>query len=220
MKKIVCDASSIISISDNCLLSVLDQMHDKMQLVISKRVKEELIDKPLKTHRFALKALILRKFLNNGMMEVYDKAEINDYAKRITDLANSLLSYKKRQLMILHRGEAESLACLKSLGENTLLVDERTTRHLIEDPELLQKYMENITQHRLNMNNEVLDELQKELKGINVIRSSELLAYAYEKGMLEGLDSKRVLEAGLYALKFSGCSITRDEIKEYTHLLS
>ena len=63
-----------------------------------------------------------------------------------------------------------------------------------------------------------LEELQKKLIGINVIRSAEVVANAYEKDLLPW-KGKQVLEAALYAVKYSGCSITREEIEEYQKIL-
>ena len=52
---------------------------------------------------------------------------------------------------------------------------------------------------------------------LQLFRSSEMLAAAYEKGYfssLGGLELK-TLEAGLYSLKFAGCAISFEEINSY-----
>jgi hypothetical protein len=179
----------------------------------------ETLDTPLSTKRFKLKALQIKAYIAKGVIEVIDDPFIYDYSLKITDLANSLLSYKGNDVKIVHQGEAEVIACLKLLKENTILLDERTTRHLIEDPEQLKRYMESRTNFKLDMDEQIRKSLTKELAGINVIRSAELFAYAYEKQLFPQYSVEGGLEAGLYALKFAGCSITDEEIKDYVELL-
>ena len=215
--KIPCDSSSIISLADNCLLRILEGTQHKF--VIPKRVKMEIFDSPFSTKRFKLRAIQINSFLQRGAMEVVDDPFIHSYSEEITDLANSLLSYRGDNVKIIHQGEAEVIACLKLLKSNTIILDERTTRHLIEDPDRMRKYMEARTGLRMEMDEAVKRRIVKELAGINVIRSAEVFAYAYEKGLVAYHGAKGALEAGLYALKFSGCSITEEEIKDYIELL-
>jgi predicted nucleic acid-binding protein len=216
MTRIPCDSSSLISLSDNCVLRLLEGLGHKF--VIPKRIKMEVFDNPLSTKRFKLKALQINSYIKKGVIEVIEDPFIYDYAQKITDLANSLLSYHGSNVKIIHQGEAEVIACLKVLKENTILLDERTTRHLIEDPDQLKKYMQSRTNLILEMDEQVKKALAKELSNVNVIRSAEVFAYAYEKGLMPQY-GKEALEGGLYALKFSGCSITDDEIKDYVELL-
>ena len=65
---------------------------------------------------------------------------------------------------------------------------------------------------------EKLKELREVLPSVPVIRSTEIAAIAFEKKLpyisFAG-DKRDVLKAILYALKFSGCSISRREIEEY-----
>jgi len=214
--KIPCDSSSLISLSDNCILRVLE--NNKNKFVVPKRVKMEVFDSPFSTKRFKLRAIQINSFIKRGVIEVIDNPFIYSYAQEITDLANSLLNYKGDYIKIIHQGEAEVIACAKLLKENTVVLDERTTRHLIEDIDKLKKYMESRTGLRLEVNEGAKKKLEKELSGIDVIRSAEIFAYAYEKQVLP-YNTKDALEAGLYALKFSGCSITDEEIKDYVELL-
>lgn len=214
--KIPCDSSSLISLSDNCILRVLE--NNKNKFVVPKRVKMEVFDSPFSTKRFKLRAIQINSFIKRGVIEVIDNPFIYSYAQEITDLANSLLNYRGDYIKIIHQGEAEVIACAKLLKENTVVLDERTTRHLIEDIDKLKKYMESRTGLRLEVNEGAKKKLEKELSGIDVIRSAEIFAYAYEKQVLP-YNTKDALEAGLYALKFSGCSITDEEIKDYVELL-
>lgn len=215
--KIPCDSSSLISLADNCLLRIMENSEHKF--VIPKRVRMEIFDAPFSTKRFKLRAIQMDSFLKRGAIEIIDNPFIYDYAGKIADLANSLLTYHGDNVRIIHRGEAEVIACMKFLKENTILIDERTTRHLIEDPDQLKKYMKSRTGLQVEINEKVKRELLKEFKGVNVIRSAEVFAYAYEKRLFPQYDAKDALEGGLYALKFSGCSMTDEEIKDYIELL-
>jgi predicted nucleic acid-binding protein len=217
MKTVLCDSSSLISLADNCFLPLLERVGGKF--LVSRSVKHETVDRPMITKRFSLPAMRINSYISAGIIQLYDGPGIADYSKKITDLANSLLEYKGKRVKIIHEGEASSIACLKVMGEDTLMIDERTARQLIEAPEFLRDYIGSRTKHRLVINDSVLDELRREIGGITVIRSAELLAYAYDKGYLDDYETDKVLNAGLWALKFAGCSITEDEIKEYTKLL-
>jgi hypothetical protein len=219
MKKIVCDSSSLISLTDNCLLFVLRELHG-VEYYIPKGVEQEIVAYPMRTKRFELPAIRLKQLITDGTVSVYDHPSIYEYSKRVADLANRLFSYKKKFVKIIHEGEAQSLGCMNALGSNVLLTDERTVRHLIENPEQLKQYMESRTRYKLHMDEPVLRQISKEMRGFEVIRSSELVAYAYDRGLLERFGSPKILDAALWGLKFSGCSITGDEIKEYLNLLS
>jgi hypothetical protein len=50
---------------------------------------------------------------------------------------------------------------LKTLGTNTLLIDERTMRLLIEDIDMLKEYIEGRTNHELWMDKENKKSLEK-----------------------------------------------------------
>ena len=57
------------------------------------------------------------------------------------------------------------------------------------------------------------DKVFERYKKFKVIRSTELIYVAYKKGLVK-LKGKLVLDALLWALKFKGCSISGDEIRE------
>lgn len=217
MVKVVSDTGPLISISENCLLWVFDKLG--LKAVIPEKVKVEMFDRPLETKRFGLGALRLNSVLKSGVIEVYRNEKIDGNARELLDLANSLLLYQKSPITIIQEGEAQALAVVQMLETGTLLIDERTTRLLIEDIDMLRKYMENRTGYRLEINSRVRSELEDELAGINVIRSAEVVAYAYERGLFGDFDGPRSLEAALWALKFKGCSINEEEIADYAKML-
>jgi predicted nucleic acid-binding protein len=216
---VICDASSLISLSDNCLLWLLGKL--KANFVIPVGVKKEIFDNPIRSRRYELKALRLGSALDNGWISVLDLPGIRRQAGRIVDMANSSFQYRKRNVKILQEGEAETLALMLREKYKSLLIDERTTRLLVEDTETLKKYIEAKTRFRLRANRQVLNQLRNEFRGIKVIRSSELLAFAFERGLLNTYNRQnRALHAGLYGLKYSGCAITDEEIDQYLELFS
>jgi len=89
------------------------------------------------------------------------------------------------------------------------------TRLILEDPHTLMRIMERRTGRRVEVNEEVWEELRKMAKGVRIIRSAELVAIAVKRGIIDWPYPKReLLRNMLYALKFSGCSISEGEILE------
>jgi len=219
MKEIVCDSSSLISMSDNCLLWLLPNF--KADFLIPAEVKREIVDRPLKTAKFEFKAMRLSRAIGAGAIKVMEAGGVSERGKRIIELSNSIFSYGNHNVKIVHGGEAESIALMEKKGIQTLLIDERTTRLLIEDRNALRKYIEHRTGFHLKVNHKIERQLADELEGLTVIRSSELLAWAYEHGLLDRYgQGKELLHASLYGLKYSGCAISTEEIEDYMRLLA
>jgi len=219
MSLIVWDSGPLISLGDNCLSGIIEKLSEKHDLIITKGVVDEIVNHPFTTKKFKLKALQLKKLIDKGVIRVVEKKGIKEQAENVMNLTNSLLEYKGKKIKIVQRGEAESVAAYKILKADALVIDERTTRHLIEDPIKVKEYMQSRTGFKVKMNENVFKEIKKELKDINVLRSAEIVAFAYEKGLMKECMLKPCLEAALYAVKFSGCSITKEEISEYIKML-
>ncbi len=217
MKKLICDSSSLISLSETCLLWALRDMKN-MKFVLPPAVKGEIVDYPLHVKRFELKAIYMEDFLHSKQVELFTHPRLEQESRFITDLANSLFTFRNKHIKIIQAGEAGSMAAMKLMHERNLLVDERTTRLLIEDIDILKKYIESRTGLKLEINSKEREALEEELSKFRVIRSVEVFAYLYDKGEFSDLDPK-ILEAGLWALKFAGCSVTQEEITDYLRML-
>lgn len=217
--KLVCDSSSLISLCDNGLLWLLKKVGKKTEIIIPPAVKREIVDDPLATRHFELRAIQMNQAIRENAIVVSDDPRIQEITNEITCLANSLLSFKKKTVKILHAGEAEAIACVKANGEAVFMVDERTVRLLIEDSEKLMEYMEERTGYSIEMNKQVKKALEEKLGGIEIIRSADFFAQAYEDGLLDEFGTDKILEAGLYGLRYAGCAITESEIKEYVRML-
>ncbi len=219
MSLLVWDSSSLISLGDNCLNKVVEKLAEEHKLFITRGVVAEIVEHPFHTKLFKYKALLLKHLIDEGVLRIVDDGEVQRKADELINLTNSLMEYKGKRVKIVQRGEAEAMAAYKLLKADALFVDERTTRHLIEDPVKVRDYMQNRTGYKVSMDKDVLREIKIELSDINVLRSTEVIAFAYEKGWLDECMGKTCLEAALYAAKFAGCSITKEEISEYVRML-
>ena len=109
------------------------------------------------------------------------------------------------------------LALSREIGVDNLLIDERTTRMLAEDPESLRQHLEEELRRPITVDEENLSSIARLTKGIRFFRSSELLLLAYEKGYFAdyGKLKEDAIEASLYKLKYSGCAVGFGEISDY-----
>lgn len=231
---LVCDASSIITLSTNCLLWLLPPLKKSMkgQFFIAPSVKKELIDVPLKTARYKFEALRVISAIENNSLTVF---EDTDALKRIYRDADRLLSWansafmtrKKKNLTLLHIGEAQTISLAKYLKCDVILIDEKTTRLLIEAPDELKKIIEKRSKSQIKVNNKSLQNFLNYTKDLKIIRSAELVIVAYEQGLFSkylyssklGYSlEKELIEGILFAIKNSGCAITVQEITEYSDM--
>ena len=221
VKRIVCDTGPLISLADSCLIRIIGQLakQNNLKLIIPQSVKKEAITKPLNIKRFELSALRIKDSLEDGWVEVWSNdRQVNSLIPRIKNTANRLFKADGDFIEIMHEGEAEVLALAKKLNSELLLMDERTTRLLIEDPEGLKRFMSyKYGGQKVSLNQKALKEFKKIVPPIKVIRSIELLVLAFEKGLFEGelLQNKQALEAALYAVKYNGCAVSLSEIKDF-----
>ncbi len=214
---IVADSSSMISLAINCLSPLLDALNIK--ITVTKGVYDEIITYTIHTKRFALESMRIKRLFSDGILSVKDAdPKITD---EILERANSIFMLNNHYLRIIHKGEAEAVSLLKEINANALLIDERTMRVLIENPERLRDVLSYQNNHNIGINHRNLELFKGIIPGISVIRSSEIAAIAYERGIFNnylGSNGKDVLEAVLYALKFSGCAISWQEIEEYLEI--
>ncbi|MBU0958957.1 MAG: hypothetical protein KKB31_03350 [Nanoarchaeota archaeon] len=223
-KVIIFDASTIISLAMNGLYEEISLLKSifKGRFIITKEVKYEIIDRPLTIKKFELEALKLQKLLQDGVFELpsslgVSDSEVSKEAQSILDLANKTFYGDGREMRIVDLGETSCLALSKILNgkgiSSVLAVDERTMRMLVEKPDNLDKLLSKKLNTKIKANRDYF----KYFKGFNFIRSSELVYVLYKKGLTK-LKGPMVLDALLYAVKFKGCSISGDEIREIKSL--
>jgi len=194
----------------------------KGKFIISKKVKEEAIDTPLKIKRFQLEALKIKELLDEKILELPIALGLNDKVIRakaieILDMANTIFYGADKDIHLIDLGEASALAISKMLNDkkinNVIAIDERTTRSLTETPNELKRYLEKKLHVKMTIKQEKVDFF----KQFRFIRSTELIYVAYKKGILR-LKGAENLSAVLYALKYKGCAISGREIQEIKNL--
>lgn len=220
---IVCDSSALISLADSCFLSLLGELRQMMRgdFIISETVKYEIIDHPLRTKSHTLPAIRLKLAVNDRVLRVVGVPGLEKETDDILWLANNLLFMNGKPLAMLQRGEAETLALARELGLKNVLIDERTTRTLVEDAEDMRRHLSQELHTKVELNHEYHERFLRLTERMNFFRSSELLVVAYERGLFRrfGQMERQAIEAALYGLKFAGCSISFEEIDEYVRSL-
>ena len=214
-KAIIFDSSTLISFAMNGILDILRELKKvfKGSFLITQDVKREVVDKPMTITRFKLEALKIQGLLNEGVLEIADEEGIQKKTKEILDVANSIFEGKGRDIKLISSGETSCLALSKILSEkkilNVIAVDERTTRMLVENPGKLGSFLEK------KMHTKIISKKNnfEAFKKFKIIRSAELVYVAYKKKLVK-IGNGKLLDALLWAVKFKGCSISGDEIRE------
>ncbi|MEM3890230.1 MAG: hypothetical protein QXY17_02015 [Candidatus Micrarchaeia archaeon] len=217
---VVCDSSSLISLTDAGLLGALMMLRKEMKgdLIITEGVIDESINTPIKKPEYAFSAIRIKRALKSGAFRI-GKYEKNTYDE-ILRVTNNMF-YTDRPFHLVNHGEAEMLATAIDNKVEFVLMDERTTRMLIESPLELKRHIENEFRIKMNINEVLFRRFREMIAGINVIRSSEVLALAKSKGYFKkfGELEREAYKAALYALKFNGCSISFEEIEELSRIV-
>lgn len=218
MKALIFDSGTLINFSMNGLLYLLEKLKkvSDIKFLITLKIKNETIDRPITIQRFELEALQLKQLIDNNTIELPDslgitQEELIEKTNSLKNLANSLLYQKDHPIEIVSDGEMSCLALSDTLTkrgiENLIAIDERTTRILTENPKNLEKLISNKIHQQVKLSSKNLSEFKK----FRFIRSTELVFVAYKKG-LSNIKDKRALEAMIYATKFKGSAISWDEI--------
>ena len=221
MKVLIFDSSTLISFSMNGLLEELRKLKKQFngKFLITSEVKYEVIDRPINVKRFELEALRVNQLLKENTLEMPEslgikKEDISKETDKFLSMANSMFYSGKKSISLIQSGEASCLALSRILSKkkipNLIAVDERTTRMLGEKPENLKKLLE----RKLHTGITLKKRNFEFFKGFRFIRSTEIIYVLWKKNLLELKDSIKVLDALLYSMKFKGCAISEDEIKE------
>jgi len=223
MKYLVFDAGPIISLAMSGMLPVLEKLKEVFpgEFILTPRVKNEVVDRPMKIKKFKLEAMQVQSLIDRGIFkmsgEIVPQQELDKETKKILKITNGVLRTTQtgEKIKIIQDGEAACLAFSNLCNcENVIVIDERTTRMLTEAPKNLEKMMERKLHIPLDAQLSLLDEL----KDFKFIRSPELLFVAYKKGLIPIKKSKNLLDALLYGVKFKGAAISSVEIEEMKKL--
>ncbi len=222
MKSIIFDSGPIISLSMNNLLWLLPELKKLYpgKFYITPNVKKEIIDNPLESKKFKFEALQVLKIYKENVLELFEKASLKNKTMDLLELANNLFYAQNRNINIVQYAEIEVIVSTIITGSDAIVIDERTTRLLIENPEKLKNILKKKLHTNVTINRNNLAKFKGITQKLKVIRSTELILIAYEKGLLDKfiLDiekpKKTLLEGLLWGLKLNGCSINNKEIKK------
>ncbi|MDI3473901.1 MAG: hypothetical protein PWR30_224 [Candidatus Woesearchaeota archaeon] len=229
MKGIILDAGPIISLSINNLLWLFEELKKttSINFYITPAVKSEVFDRPITTKKFKIKAIQTLDLISEGIIELVECD--NDFVKKTLQLANSCFYSKGENIKVAHLGEIEAICASIEHAISTLVIDESNMRLMIEDTEGLKKRLSSKLHAYIGEDKENIKKFKSLTSRINLIRSSELVGIAYEKGLFERWKDKNqenyienidesILDGILWGVKLAGCSITPaeiDELKEY-----
>lgn len=215
---IICDSSALISLTDSCFVRALYFLKRRFsgKFFIPPSVEEECVGRPRRLMQHAMHALRLRRAINDGIIEVVgspDRKSTNE----VRFLANNTFFAGGTPIRLLHEGESEVLSLAEELSVNCILMDERTTRMLVESPEALRTLLSRELKREITVDEGNLSSFLRFTKGFTFFRSSELLLLASEKGFFSdyGELEQEAVEAALYKLKFAGCAVGFTEIEAY-----
>lgn len=221
MKYIIFDSGPLINFSMNSSLHLLRKLkkvfHGKF--LITEEVKTETMDYPERIRRFELGALQLKSLFKEGVIELpkfnqKQREQLKKESKEIMTIANSTFVAKGKNLHLIHEGEATTLALAHILkDQNVIAIDERTIRMMCENPESLRKLLQEKLNTPINANRKNYDFFRK----FKIIRSTELVYIANKKKLFDLKDPK-ALKAMLYAMKYKGCSVSKEEIEQMSRL--
>ncbi|MBS3165176.1 hypothetical protein J4439_07140 [Candidatus Woesearchaeota archaeon] len=225
-RSLVFDAGSVISLTTNNLLWLLPPLRERFNgtFYVTKGVVDELVGKPLLTRKYKFEAIQIRHHIATGTLAVIGDEEVGPVTEHLLELANNTYTCRGQAIRIVHRGEMESLSAVALKRASALVIDERTTRHLVEDPQEIARRMKFKLHAKVRMDRKRSQMLSYELRDVKVIRSVELVAIAFEIGLLdhylENLDSpngvlrSELLESVLWSMKLNGCAVSQEEIEE------
>ena len=221
MSAIICDSSALISLSETCNVDALAYLSSKTgaRFYITPAVEKEIVFNPLNFTRHAFSAIRLKNLVTKGVLKVTSASAKREFAE-LSEWSNNLFSVNRRPLRIMHAGELECLAVYKKINASGFLVDEKTARLMVESPGTLLESLHAEYRTKVEINDNIAQKLGEFVYGINAIRSTEILALAYEKGFFsqyEGIE-KEAFHAAEYAARNAGCSISAKELAEYERI--
>lgn len=220
MKALIFDAGTLINFSMNSLLPLLANLKQIFngKFLITEEVRYETIKRPLNIKKFKLGALRINELLRDKVIGLPSSLGIKDFeiqerARQLLRVSNRTFIAENSYLHLIDKGEAACLVLSEILTKkgvkNLIVIDERTTRMLCENPENLQKLLETKLHTTIRARKENFPIFKK----FKIIRSTELAYIAYKNGLVK-LKNGNILDALLYAIKFKGCSVSRNEIEE------
>ncbi|MFT4343673.1 MAG: hypothetical protein ACMXYE_02910 [Candidatus Woesearchaeota archaeon] len=218
MKALVFDSGPLITFALNSVLHALPFLRKEYggSFYVCNAVHKEVIETPSHSKKFSLEAMQVQHLITQGHLELYDTSEYAQETHIITELTNSIYSINGKNLTILNAGELDALVLAKNINAEAVVVDERTTRLILENPFRLQKLLEKKFGGKVAINRAKLHEFERHFSPLKIIRSVELALIAVEKGFFDHLihehSRSSLVYSLLWALKLNGCAVSEREI--------
>jgi len=222
MKSLVFDAGPIISLATNNLLFILEPLKKEFngKFYLTESVKKELVDRPFEIKKFKFEAIQVEKLIEQGTLEILDTEFIRAETPKIFGIANNIFNAFNHDMKIVHFAEMSVIAAALDVKADAVVLDEKTTRLLIENPKTLLEIMRKTLHTSVGINESNLKEFRNKVKDIKAIRSVELVAIAYEHKILDNYITnipdarKNLLESVLWGVKLNGCAVSKEEIEQ------
>ncbi len=222
MKALVFDTGPIINLALNNMLWLAPSLKNiySGDFYITQSVYREAIERPLTSKKYKFEALQILKLKEEGVLKVYKNPKLGRETTSYHTLANRIFKVKGNYVKNFHFADIESLVLGKTLQADAVVIDEFYTRMLMENPEYLKERMEKKLHEPVTVVTENLKLFKQKIGKLKIIRSFELVALAYEKGLFDRYvleisnPKKTLLEGILWAIKLNGCSVTEQEINE------
>ena len=225
-KALFFDTGPIITLVMSRLVWILPELKKQFggKFYITPAVKRELVTRPMDIKRYEFEALEALKLIKDGILEVYDDVPEKEVA-RLHALANSSFKLDNQNMEVVQSGEIESVVCALDAEAEAMIMDERTMRLFIENNKEMKALLERRFNKTVSIDKENMNNFSKELGGIKIIRSIELIGVAYKMGLLDTYlptqkDGRQTLvEAVLWAAKYNGAAVTEHEVEEIRDFL-
>ncbi|MBI2112364.1 hypothetical protein HYT52_02405 [Candidatus Woesearchaeota archaeon] len=225
-KSIFFDTGPLISLTMSRLLWILPVLKEEFggKFYITPAVKRELVERPLSIKRFSFEALQALKLIRDGVLEVYEDIPQKKIATLIS-LANQSFFIDKKSIDVMQEGEMESIASALQQESSAIVTDERTLRLFVENPSEMKSLLERRFRKKIMTKHDNMNQFSRQLQGVQIIRSSELVSVAFKLGLLDDYaplqknGRKVLLDAILWTVKYNGCAVTEQEIDELENFL-
>ncbi|MEK6967430.1 MAG: hypothetical protein AABX51_02250 [Nanoarchaeota archaeon] len=229
-KILVFDTGPIISLGLNNLMWMLKPLKEKFggEFYITHYVKEELVDIPLKSKKFKLEAFQVEECINAGILKEVHEQQLLPTTRKLMDIANNIFVANNQSMTVVQFGEISTLALACHMHAQAVVVDERATRELMENPEGFTRRLSRRFGVPVTINKDRLMQWRRELCDLKVIRSVELATVAFEMGLLDRYlvrsipnlvhPKRELLDAVLWGMKLNGCAVSEEEIRRIMKL--
>jgi len=227
MKRLIFDSGPIITLSTTNLLWLLEPLKQRFggSFAITETVYNELVGHPFEIKRFKFEALQIKELIEKNVLEILPSQPFKERTERILNLANNSFEAHRQPITLVQRGEAETLAACVLANADGIVVDERITRMMLEQPEDLAEMLSHRLHTRVFHNQQAGTEMQRIAGKPKILRSAELVLLAYEAGLLDRFKVRlknveyELLDSLLWGVKLHGCAITPEEIENLLRIL-